>query len=126
MKDWLIVVISDLLLPIIMVIAGLILQYRPSKNINCLYGYRTDRSMKSQEAWNFSQVYSGKKITLLGIVSFPVTLIVHLPFYGASEDILGMVCIACVILQCTSIAIPIVQTERAIRAKFNPDGTPKA
>ncbi|MDA1027671.1 MAG: SdpI family protein [Bacteroidetes bacterium] len=31
----------------------------PPKKINSLYGYRTKRSMASQEAWDFAQLYSG-------------------------------------------------------------------
>lgn len=126
MKEWIIVLLSDLILPVVVVIAGLILQHRPPKSVNALFGYRTERSMRSKEAWDFSQVYSGKRMTVLGIIAFPVTLLLHLPFYGAGEGILGVVCIICVILQCACLAIPIVQTERALKAGFNPDGTPKA
>tara|TARA_S200000501_G_C20151232_1_gene451607 strand:+ start:133 stop:498 length:366 start_codon:yes stop_codon:yes gene_type:complete len=43
-------------------LAGLIIQRFSPKRINFLYGYRTKRSMKDLESWNFAQFYSGKKM----------------------------------------------------------------
>lgn len=45
---------------LIAIIAGTHLLKYPPKNINYFYGYRTKRSMKSQEAWKFAQSYSAK------------------------------------------------------------------
>ncbi len=51
------------------IIAGLGLVYsilgawmwkKPPRKINLLAGYRTARSMKSQAAWDFAQVYAGR------------------------------------------------------------------
>lgn len=39
----------------------------PPKKINMLYGYRTTRSMKNQEQWDFSQKYSAKLLMLCGL-----------------------------------------------------------
>ncbi len=39
-------------------IVGFYIKNNPPKKINQLYGYRTKRSMKSKEAWDFSQIYS--------------------------------------------------------------------
>ena len=38
----------------------------PPKEINGLYGYRTSRSMQTQEAWDFSQRYSSKIMIIIG------------------------------------------------------------
>jgi len=56
------------LVPIItapfLILAGFIMLKWPPKKINSLYGYRTKRSMKNQENWDFSQVLSAKKLVL--------------------------------------------------------------
>ncbi|MGY6649977.1 SdpI family protein [Wenyingzhuangia sp. IMCC45574] len=55
-----------LIIPPIFLITGLIMYKFPPKNINFLYGYKTPRSMKNQESWDFAQIYSAKKMMLIG------------------------------------------------------------
>jgi len=50
--------------PFILVLAFLFKRF-PPKKINHLYGYRTPRSMKSQEAWDCANQYSSN--TFVGI-----------------------------------------------------------
>ncbi|WP_304145585.1 SdpI family protein [Mesoflavibacter zeaxanthinifaciens] len=64
--------VENLLFPsflsgIIFIITGFIMLKFPPKNINMLYGYRTTRSMKNQEQWDFSQKYSAKLLILCGV-----------------------------------------------------------
>ena len=40
----------------------------PPKKINSLYGYRTSSSMKSQERWDFAQIYSAKEMFKAGAI----------------------------------------------------------
>lgn len=48
-------------LPIVIVCAtGYYLKDNPPKKINKVIGYRTKRSMNSQDAWDFAQLYSSK------------------------------------------------------------------
>jgi uncharacterized membrane protein len=51
---------------VIFIIAALIQIKFPPKKINSLYGYRTKNSMKSQEAWDFAQLYSAKLMLRFG------------------------------------------------------------
>lgn len=52
---------------IIFMITGFVMFKFPPKNINMLYGYRTTRSMKNQEQWDFSQKYSAKLLMFCGV-----------------------------------------------------------
>ena len=45
----------DLLVPAIMLIAGYFMHKHPPKNINYIVGYRTARSMRNMDAWQFAQ-----------------------------------------------------------------------
>jgi len=51
----------------IFIVAGVILYLRPPKNINQVYGYRTKRSMSSQEAWKYAQPEAGKQLIYFGL-----------------------------------------------------------
>jgi uncharacterized membrane protein len=52
--------IFDLLLPVIILLMGVVFTLRPPKRIQMLYGYRTQRSMASQRAWDEAHRYSGR------------------------------------------------------------------
>ena len=53
---------------LIFLFAGIILLKFPPKKINGFYGYRTARSMKDQERWDFAQMYSSKEMIRLGFL----------------------------------------------------------
>jgi hypothetical protein len=55
---------------LIFYVAGYIQFKYPPKKINFLYGYRTTKSIRSQEIWDFSQTLSAKKIQQLGVYLF--------------------------------------------------------
>ena len=52
---------------IIFILASLIMYLFPPKDINALYGYRSKRSMASQERWDFAQKYSVKQLLKGGL-----------------------------------------------------------
>ena len=70
MAFWLFLTAMDLLIPAIMVGIGARFLKHPPKTINALYGYRTARSMKNQETWNFAHETCGKLWVRLGKLSF--------------------------------------------------------
>ncbi|MCH1517659.1 MAG: SdpI family protein [Flavobacteriaceae bacterium] len=51
---------------LIFVIAGYIQQKFPPKKINHFYGYRTRKSMRDQESWDFAQAYSSRQMQKMG------------------------------------------------------------
>ena len=62
---------------LILTVGGAVFWMYPPKKINEFYGYRTTRSRKSQEAWDFAQKYSAKMMTVLGLVALAVASIAH-------------------------------------------------
>jgi len=52
----------------VIIIAGLIQLIFPPKKINNIYGYRTPRSMKNIEGWNFAQKLSAKLMISIGVI----------------------------------------------------------
>ena len=63
---WLFTLVSALLVPVCMLYFGRRFQKKPPRTINSGYGYRSARSMRSQGAWDFAQVYSGRFSCSLG------------------------------------------------------------
>ena len=62
---------------LILTVGGAVFWACPPRQINEFYGYRTIRSRKSQEAWDFAQKYSAKMMTVLGLVALAVASIAH-------------------------------------------------
>ena len=75
--------IVDLLLPAAVTAIGLLFTYRPPRRINMIVGYRTTRSMASQEAWDEAHRLYGRICLRAGppLVAFVVLvkLLVPLP-----------------------------------------------
>ena len=65
----------SLLLGSIFLIMGAITAKFPPKKINMLYGYRTGRSMKNQQNWDFAQKYATREMLRGGwiMVAFSLT-----------------------------------------------------
>ncbi|WP_243526843.1 SdpI family protein [Bacillus pseudomycoides] len=53
---------------VIFICAGLALLYKPPKEINGIYGYRTGRSMKNSFLWKKGNAYSGKLLIICGFL----------------------------------------------------------
>ena len=107
--------------PLIFLVVGIVFWMYPPKKINGLYGYRTTRSRKSQEAWDFAQRYSAKLMTVLGLVALIVAAAAHL-FRNSlciNSDYLMLydVCIT-LLLPIIVVLPPIVLTELELRKRF--------
>lgn len=98
---------------LIFVIAGIIMMKLPPKKINGLYGYRTASSMKSQERWEFAQMYSARELVKIGIIlTLTSTLgLVYIPMENIGLLMgLGFLLIASAFL--------LIRTEKAIKIRF--------
>jgi uncharacterized membrane protein len=60
---------------LLMLLLSLYFIYYPPKGINSLYGYRTFRSMKNQENWNFANKLSAKYMLINTLVGFAIFVI---------------------------------------------------
>ncbi|MCZ4409702.1 SdpI family protein [Cryomorphaceae bacterium 1068] len=54
----------------IFVIAGLFLVFPPPRKAIYFYGYRTKRSMRNQESWDYAQPKAGRQLVYLGMAYF--------------------------------------------------------
>lgn len=114
-----------LILPVIMLIAGRLMWRHPPKEINHLIGYRTPRSMKNQDTWNFAHICCGRLWWTAGWGVLVLSALLFLPFRGMSDTAVGIASIVFLCAQLAVLFVSIAQTERALRRTFDENGIRK-
>lgn len=97
----------------IFTVTGMITYIFPPKKVNYIYGYRTNRSMKSSERWKFAQNYSRKLMIKYGISMLVISCLGL--FVSISERVdfyIGLT------LPLLSTVLLFVKTEKALKTKF--------
>lgn len=118
--------ICDLIIPIVLLLSGWLMLRRPPKAINDLVGYRTRRSCRNRDTWRFAHCCCGRLWLRLGAVLLPLSAAVHLPFLHAGETAM---CILSLVLTAAQLAVMLVSVyfvERALKARFDENGQPRA
>ena len=114
--------IMTMMTPILMILIGLLWKKHPPKQINSFYGYRTARSMQSQEAWDFAHAYHAKTWMFWGISLLIFSLAAMILIYRKENyEIYDLVIIG---IQIVVMLFSIVPTELALKKK-NSSGLPK-
>ncbi len=122
MGFWFFMLIMCLLFPAIMIVMGKIFLKTAPKEINYIFGYRTNMSMKNRDTWEFAHKFCGKIWYYAGLAMLPISVIPLLFVIGKGEDIIGTVGgIICMIGVAVIIA-SIFPTEIALRKNFDKDG----
>lgn len=119
---WVFLFVMMLLIPAVMLFYGWIFLKMPPENINSSYGYRSPRSMKNRETWQFAHAYCGKLwfrmswgVLAVSIVWMTITL---------SKDVDAVGRSACILMgvQMVPFLASITLTERALKREFDESG----
>ncbi|HOJ10770.1 MAG TPA: SdpI family protein [Clostridiales bacterium] len=113
--------ITDLFIPATMISLGVIFKKWPIKKINMVCGYRTRRSMLSQETWDYANYRMGVLWLKWGIVLFAAVAISKIITPVEKEQL--SIIHAGVELVALFASIPIIETE--LKQKFDKSGKPK-
>ncbi len=119
---WWFMFFTELMTPLIMILFGRIMWKRCPKNINSIYGYRTNRSMKNTDTWKFAHEYVGKLWWRAGWITFILTIVVNLLLYGTSENTIGTAGSILVGIQLFVLIASIYPTEKALKKNFDEEG----
>ena len=122
MVFWAFMLLCELLCPAAMVLFGHGFMTHPPKRVNHVYGYRTGRSMKNQETWEFAHAHCGKLWRRIGLWMLPLTVLAHLFLLGKSMDAVGIGGSVIVVLQIVVMVSSVVPTERALKRTFDEQG----
>lgn len=119
---WIFMFIVDLLIPLLMLVFGWVLLKKPPKQINGIYGYRTARSMKNMDTWNFAHTYCGKLWSKIGGLMFPISMILMLFLKDKDSDTIGLWGGILIAIQTLVLIIAIFPVEHALKKNFDKDG----
>ena len=125
MGFWIFLVCMNLLIPLAMLGFGAVFLRWPPKEINGVYGYRTARSMASQEAWDFAHAYFGRLWIRTGLAMALLSVPAMLPSLGKSDGVVSLWGIAVCIVECVLMILPIIPTEWAIKKRFPDKSNPE-
>ncbi len=93
--------------------AGWMLVKFPPRKINFWYGYRTKRSMKNKESWDFAQKYSGDLSLRYGVTMVLIAFAgLYLPLSGLWAEFLALP------VMFLFIIMMLVKVERALEEEF--------
>ncbi|MFR3992390.1 MAG: SdpI family protein [Angelakisella sp.] len=124
MGFWIFMFCCTLLIPIIMIIAGNSMRLGKFKTINSIVGYRTRRSMKNQQTWDYAHRECGLLWRRWGSTMLVLTVIAMLLFMGEDTDHIGVVRRYYRVAD-DPLFLSIVIVEKKLREKFDENGLPR-
>ncbi|MCH5153804.1 MAG: SdpI family protein [Clostridiales bacterium] len=123
MRFWVFMLFCNLIVPLIMIIAGGLMWKHCPKEINGLIGYRTKRSMKNDDTWKFAHSFCGKLWWIMGLIIVVPSGVVMIPFFNGTYETIGIASLIVVIVQLIALVMSIIPTEMALKKTFDDDGT---
>ena len=108
--------IGHLLIGPLMLLTCCIFSKYPPKKINDFYGYRTKRSMRNQDCWNFANRHS---ISLMWKISFLTCVFQAISVILLDE---GVALLTTTIVLATTLIYSVYLTEKALKNTFDKEG----
>ena len=120
MGFWIFMFIVTLLIP-----AALLLTWYLCPRLKTIHnacGYRTSRSMKNQDTWDFAQKYCSK-ISLYMFFPSLILAIAIMPTVSSKPiDRIGWIGLGITMIQMMSFIVIMVSTEKALKKSFDESG----
>lgn len=125
MGFWMFMTAMTLLVPAIMISVGAWMRKHPPEEINWIIGYRSTRSMKNQDTWDFGNRYGGKVVFRAGWFTLIVSVIVMLLTLFRSDGVISTVSLVLIFCQLIPLLSVIPVVERELKKRFDKDGNPR-
>lgn len=105
--------------PVIFLMIGVIFSKFPPRKINCFYGYRTKRSMISQNNWDYSQKALGAIFIKISSIFLLVNIVLLYPYYiyRAKINLLLIVSLIVMVIQSIGTIISVFSIEKDLKKK---------
>jgi len=113
------------LIPLVMVLLGLLFSRFPPKKINGLVGYRTSRSMKSQEAWDFANAMAARLMWQTGLAYGTLAFLLMWSFRRMPANGQGIFSMVFELIEVAGVILLLVPVERALKENFDGNGAPR-
>lgn len=125
MGFWIFMFCCTLLIPIIMIMAGNSMRLGKFKTINYIVGYRTRRSMKNQQTWDYAHRECGRLWVRWGVLMLVPAAVIMLLLLGKEIPTIGTVGGIFTVLQMIPLFLSIAIVEKKLREKFDENGLPR-
>ena len=125
MGFWIFMTITNLLIPVTMILFGIYFAKTPPKDINDLFGYRTPMSMKNKDTWNFAHQYCGKLWRILVAILLLISFIPMLFLIGKDTEVIETFTGVISVVQVIVLLLSIIPTEVALKRTFDKNGNRK-
>ena len=120
---WAFMLAMNLLIPATMIGFGLMYLKKPPGKVNGWVGYRTSRSMKNQDTWDFAQRYMGKVWWKWGWIMLPpVVLAQALTLLCPDVNSMCSWSLVPTTAETVVLMVSIIPVERALKQNFDKDG----
>lgn len=122
MGYWIFMTLCNLLIPLCMFGFGIVFEKHPPKGINGVYGYRTTRSMKSEETWAFAHAYCGRLWKRVGPVIGVISVAACTVAFPSGENAIGVISVILIMLQLILLIGSLYPVEKALKENFDERG----
>jgi len=116
---WLYLLVMTLLVPAVMLGFGHRFQKNPPKRINDLFGYRTRRSMRNWESWEYAHLVCGRFWWWAGWPALTFALVMMGRTVSAPIEEMAEASVLVVAIQMILLVLAIPWTERALKQKLD-------
>ena len=125
MGFWVFMLLMNLIIPLSMIFLGKYFSKSAPGSINMLFGYRTTRSTKNQDTWQFAHHYFGNLWYKMGFFLLVLSVAAMLPGLGKDKDAVGTLGGIICAVQLPVMLYAILPTDRALKKTFDQDGNRK-
>jgi len=123
MEFWVMMLLAILFVPLVMIICGIsFVNGCIPKEINYIVGYRTARSMKNKDTWEFAHKCCGKIWWIIGLILIPLSIIPMLFVLGKDVDTIGGFCGIICCIQVIVLISTVIFVESKLRRTFDENG----
>lgn len=119
---WWFMFVCGLMTPMLMIISGRMMWKHAPKSINGIVGYRTARSMKNKDTWEFAHHYCGQLWWKIGWIMLMLSCVMLVLTYSKSVEVIGTAGGILCIIQCIVLIASIFPTEKALKRNFTDEG----
>lgn len=124
MAFWIYMTCCNFLIPFLMIVVGYFFKKFGAGSINAVFGYRTKRSMKNQNTWDFANAYFARLWIKIGWIMLPITILLMLPVIGKEVDVIGTYGGIITMVEIVVLLVSIIPVENAIKKEFDENGNP--
>ena len=123
---WMLMLVCNLIVPAVVIWYGRRFERNPPKEPNAWFGYRTARSMKSRDAWNFAQRKMGQVWGRWGLVMLPVVLACQgLTLLCPDVESMCLWSLPITAAEVVILLLSMIPVERALKENFDGNGRRK-